>query len=855
MDNEHRGDRNRGRGRRNNHGQKRGREDDENHYDGRNNNSQRPRHDHGPSRRYEEPPFSKLRRLILNIAGSTNLPQDEAIEIAKVLGANFDDERLRNDFFDIVVQLVIEQPFKIPFVAAVALYGNYVKPEITTEALKRIAALTQEALNAGRWKDFKLLLRFFACLQSQFDGDGVFTFLGQLFDTVVDLQSANENDIVGIELVKIILLTIPYALVSGGPSFNEQAQELLKNTGIVASNVLPMEGLIHSYVAEDDDTPIAYHSVIGLLQQQLLNEAESEWALACIPRFDPNHIRKPDDEESMAIVPPTHAFPQFQIPSPVNPGPKPLFPESYFSLYTKQEIETVPKIDHIAASLIRDTIVDTIDQLDFNRDAASKFLVDLDCYWSEKTFAKRGIAYDKFRETIGDKALWKSEDMIIDAIFSQLFKLPNPEHKLVYYHSLITQCCKIAPAAIAPSLGRAIRAIYKSLDIMDLQLADRFLDWFSHHLSNFEFRWRWGEWTEDVKLSDHAPKKAFIIAAIEKEIRLSFSKRIRHTVPEEMHHLIPERLDEDQSPEFKYDNADTPFAAEGQALLHQLRKKASADDIQETINKIHEKAVEQGIADVLVPSTDAFVTAICRLGAKSLSHVLSSIERGVERLQQIAQTSDAARRQIAASVVQYWKDQPGVAVRIIVILLNYQVLAPMTVAQWALGDYLGAGECLSKSWLFDMVSITMSKVAARNHQIVAARLQNDLSPSQIEVVEKTLNDERASTRELFKYIDDQLKGIVDGSADTFMEIEDNGGISQEDVKYIRSWAARWRTVFLRKGQVEESIIGEVAIEAGLRLLPPPSEPDLEPEPQVEESADGNGMMEDLDVANLDDEML
>lgn len=92
---------------------------------------------------------------------------------------------------------IIEQPFKIPFVAAVAYYANDVKPEITIEAMKRVGDRAQEALNAGEWKEFKLLLRFFACLQSLYEEDGVFTFLGQLFDTVVDLQSANENDVRG----------------------------------------------------------------------------------------------------------------------------------------------------------------------------------------------------------------------------------------------------------------------------------------------------------------------------------------------------------------------------------------------------------------------------------------------------------------------------------------------------------------------------------------------------------------------------------------------------------------------------------------------------------------------------------
>jgi nuclear cap-binding protein subunit 1 len=90
---------------------------------------------------------------------------------------------------------IIEQPFKIPFVAAVALYGNEIKPEIAIEAMKRVGDRAQQALNAGEWKEFKQLVRFFACLQPLYADDGVFTLLGQLFDTVVDLQSANENDV------------------------------------------------------------------------------------------------------------------------------------------------------------------------------------------------------------------------------------------------------------------------------------------------------------------------------------------------------------------------------------------------------------------------------------------------------------------------------------------------------------------------------------------------------------------------------------------------------------------------------------------------------------------------------------
>lgn len=61
--------------------------------------------------------------------------------------------------------------------------------------MKRVGDRLQVALNAGQWREFKLLLRFFACLQGLYEEDGIFALLGQLFDTVVDLQSANENDV------------------------------------------------------------------------------------------------------------------------------------------------------------------------------------------------------------------------------------------------------------------------------------------------------------------------------------------------------------------------------------------------------------------------------------------------------------------------------------------------------------------------------------------------------------------------------------------------------------------------------------------------------------------------------------
>jgi nuclear cap-binding protein subunit 1 len=277
-----------------------------------------------------------------------------------------------------------------------------------------------------------------------------------------------------------------------------QASEVLNKTEIIASAQHPMEGLVEPYPINHEDRPFGYQSSLELLQKGLQNEAQNGWKLVCLPRL---YSTKPKSEENGDTAMSEdnkpiskHVFPSFTIASPVNPGPSPTFPETYFSLYSDQGLETVPRADNIAASIIRDAIVDTINILDFNRNIVAKFLIELDCFFTPGTFLKRGTQFDRIREIPEGESTWKPEDMIVDGIFAQMLLLPSAEHKLVYYHSVITEACRLAPGAIAPTLGRAIRFLYRSNEFMDLELSYRFLDWFAHHLSNFDFRWKWIEW-------------------------------------------------------------------------------------------------------------------------------------------------------------------------------------------------------------------------------------------------------------------------------------------------------------------------------------------------------------------------
>ena len=61
-----------------------------------------------------------------------------------------------------------------------------------------------------------------------------------------------------------------------------------------------------------------------------------------------------------------------------------------------------------------------------------------------------------------------------------------------------------------------------------------------------------------MDLPNARPNKAFILGALEKEIRLSVVQRIRGTLPEPYQQLLPAG-DEDDAPPFKYSDDSMPL--------------------------------------------------------------------------------------------------------------------------------------------------------------------------------------------------------------------------------------------------------------------------------------------------------
>lgn len=207
----------------------------------------------------------------------------------------------------------------------------------------------------------------------------------------------------------------------------------------------------------------------------------------------------------------------------------------------------------------------------------------------------------------------------------------------------------------------------------------------------------------------------------------------------------------------------------------------------------------------LAKSIDVYMTCILSTGNKSLSHVLSTIDRCKDRLLAVTPTSEPTQRQIVSSVVEYWHEHPGTAVNIIDKLLNYTIVTPMSVIRWALDDSINHGKALANPQIYELISITMFKVTNRVHQLLRHRNNIAMPFEQRQQVDEALPREHQGMRELFQAIEDPVASVAAGSQDGMMEAYEG---DESELDYVKAWGARWARVWRRKSAVEEVIFAE-----------------------------------------------
>ncbi|KAK2168200.1 hypothetical protein LSH36_19g01045 [Paralvinella palmiformis] len=276
--------------------------------------------------------------------------------------------------------------------------------------------------------------------------------------------------------------------------------------------------------------------------------------------------------------------------------------------------------------------------------------------------------------------------MIVEVLFSQLFRLPRPPYIDLFYGSLLVELCKLQPSSMPQVVAQATEMLYDRLDTMNTSCIERFVQWFAYHLSNFQFRWTWDEWSDCTQQDLLGPKAKFVQEVLLKCMRLSYHQRMVEIVPADFKALLPRK----PVPSFKYEKEGSG-SLPGTIVVHQLmqaiKSKCTPEEafsiIKDVPNPLKEKeGMDPGYNPLRI---EVFVQTLLYIGSKSFSHSFAAISKFNNVLKALAETQDG-QICLLKSLYELHKDHQQLIVVLIDKLLKTQIVECSAVANWIFSD-------------------------------------------------------------------------------------------------------------------------------------------------------------------------
>ncbi|KAK6054249.1 MIF4G like protein [Cooperia oncophora] len=225
--------------------------------------------------------------------------------------------------------------------------------------------------------------------------------------------------------------------------------------------------------------------------------------------------------------------------------------------------------------------------------------------------------------------------MILEVLFSQLFRLPLPPQPTGFYECSHRLCLKF--------WLKLLNFLYQRAGTMQPLCLDRLVDWFSFHLSNFGFRWSWNDWKDCLVADRWDAKKIFAREVIEK-------------VPSAVLLRTVERV-----PSYVVCCHDSPSSR----CCVQIRRW-----YESVASKFHSSALQSRSDDntIMAEIRDAddrydpdlfgiFFAVLLKTSAKSFSHTFVALSRYSTTLKTIADTSDEMQEVLLCLLVSVLASQ------------------------------------------------------------------------------------------------------------------------------------------------------------------------------------------------------
>lgn len=351
-------------------------------------------------------------------------------------------------------------------------------------------------LSRGQFTHVQRIVRFICDLLNSkvISAESLLNLLGTLINTACgdsETSSERRSDF----FVYIVLSSLPWC----GRALHEcRPQALTQLLNTIYEYVDASSGkrkklhlpLLQVWTAPE---PHLQEDYLDCLVEQIRNLVADDWNESQIPR--PYH-----SFDSVLCEADTHSFPQLELLTAdeeesnelVYPLPKVVF--RMFDYTDVPDNHILPGSHSIERYLIEDQLNNLINTYYLERKVCALYLVN------HKALPNMPLDY-----------------IIVEVIFGQLFTLPNPPHIELFYGALLIELCKMNPSKLPQILAQATELIFDRLPTMKAICIERYINWFSYNLSNFQLRWSWNYWSyvfaEGDKSAETECARAMIDAA------------------------------------------------------------------------------------------------------------------------------------------------------------------------------------------------------------------------------------------------------------------------------------------------------------------------------------------------------
>ncbi|KAL5764671.1 hypothetical protein ACOSQ2_017265 [Xanthoceras sorbifolium] len=575
-------------------------------------------------------------------------------------------EHSADDVLPFLLECAEQLPHKIPFYGTVVGLLNLENEDFAGKIMVKTQTNLQDALDSGNCDQIRILMRLLTammCSKVLQPGSLVVVFETLLSSaaTTVDEEKGNPSwQARGDFYVTCILSCLPW----GGAELIEQVPEEIERVlaGLEAylsiRKHLSDTGL--SFFEDDDEsgTGLAEKDFLEDLWDRIQTLSSNGWKLDSVPR---PHL----SFEAQLVSGKSHEF------GPISCPEQPELPSALDGItYGKQKHDAELKYPQRIRRLNIFPASKHEDMQPIDRFIVEEYLLDVLLFFN-------GCRKECASYMVSLPVPFRYEYLMAETIFSQLLLLPQPPFKPIYYTLVIMDLCKALPGAFPAVVAGAVRALFEKISDLDMECRTRFILWFSHHLSNFQFIWPWEEWAYVLDLPKWAPQRVFVQEVLDREVRLSYWDKVKQSI--ENAPALEELLPPKGSPNFKYSLEDGRERSELDVLSAELSNKVKGRQsaremiiwVEESVFPIH------GLEGTL----EVIVQTLLDIGSKSFTHLITVLERYGQVISKICPDQDK-QVMLIEEVSSYWKNNAQMTAIAIDRMMGYRLISNLAIVRW-----------------------------------------------------------------------------------------------------------------------------------------------------------------------------